>query len=64
MTRLSKIFIRGMGSVLEVWPAPRQADNYTRLPPSHNHAIGQHWENAGKYIWNAMGQVKDEQRKK
>ena len=51
-----KAFLRGMGSVLEIFPDPNA---YKELL-SRGNRINEYWSRVGGYIWQAMGNVRND----
>ena len=60
MNESMRYFLRGLGSILVVWPRT----DYERLIPSKNdtEAIGSDWKAVGEDLAWAMARVRDEQR--
>lgn len=58
MTERVMSFVRGVGSILDLWPSPVRPED---LPCSDaNELFNRSWETTGKALWAALGGVERE----
>jgi hypothetical protein len=57
MTRLVKNFLRGAAGVLDLFPASRHQDYYSRLHKTEADALRQDWERVGQNLWAGLKQA-------
>ena len=61
MNKRTKSFLRGVGSVLDIWPTT----DYSRfMPPPPEEQIRRSWESVGRSLSKAMGQFEHDQQQK
>lgn len=64
MKRKLSRFIRGAGSVMEIWPAKDQQAGRTNLylrPASNEEALRGYWKQVGSYLRQAMDAEREQQ---
>lgn len=59
VTERARAFLRGMGSLLDIYPEPRRYEDLIPKGTAEERLAG-HWQRVGQYIAGAMQEVDDE----
>ncbi len=62
MSKRSKAFFAGFGSILAIAPSTNYADFIPNQDPKER--MKSHWQDTGKYMKKALGKYSDEQKQK
>lgn len=60
MKRKTRNLLRGVGSILNIMPAPRKHVSLRKLPQSPEQITAQAWEMVGDSFRQAMGEIRRE----